>query len=76
VSLSINEESKCNLDQSGLSDSSKIMKIIDTLKDKVVFKNPLNKFFYVGSGIDLDGGEDNPALISNPSNTIQMFSSS
>lgn len=31
--------------------------------------------FFIGSGIDLDGGDDQVGLVSNPS-TVQMFSNS
>lgn len=86
--VTIPELSQCELDEEEKDlESSKIMKLIETIKDKVVFKNPLNRvmpqpiciifqIIFARSGIDLDGGEDQIELVSNPCSTVQMFSNS
>jgi len=52
-------------------ETSKIYKLMETVRENVLFKNPLNKFFFAGSGIDIDGSTEQAHLVLSPENKMR-----
>jgi len=62
-------EIECDISGEKSVETSKIMKLMETVRDNVLFKNPLNRIIFAGSGIDMDGSNDQTELVSSPRNT-------